>query len=182
MPELWLRKTFPGVIFANSNLPEQRFRIFRSKEEIDELPEDSVDVFKRSIFERYLDRPNCTFSSGKFRILDSFCYAEFVAHYSLLPNTSNDSVNDSQPTVLQELILEINHSACNYPSPIPLMNSKEKSKCRQVKAVLRYYVPNCHKYPEKYAHHLLFMFYPYILRNMHTICFLCFTRFVMKMI
>ena len=23
MPELWLRKTFPGVIFANSNLPEK---------------------------------------------------------------------------------------------------------------------------------------------------------------
>ena len=45
MPELWLRKTFPGVIFANSNLPENRFRICRSKEEIDELPEDSVDVF-----------------------------------------------------------------------------------------------------------------------------------------
>ena len=41
------------------------------------------------------------------------------------------------------------------------MNSKEKLKCRQVKAILRYYVPNRHKYPEKYAHHLLFMFYPF---------------------
>ena len=27
MPELWLRKTFPGVVFANSNLPENRYRI-----------------------------------------------------------------------------------------------------------------------------------------------------------
>ena len=41
------------------------------------------------------------------------------------------------------------------------MSSKEKLKCRQVKAVLRYYVPNRYKYPEKYAHHLLFMFYPF---------------------
>ena len=40
LPELWLGKTFPGVLFANSNLPENRFRICRSKEEIDELPED----------------------------------------------------------------------------------------------------------------------------------------------
>ena len=32
MSELWLRKTFPGVVFANSNLPENRFRICRSKE------------------------------------------------------------------------------------------------------------------------------------------------------
>ena len=41
------------------------------------------------------------------------------------------------------------------------MNTKEKLKCRNVKAVLRYYVPNRHKYPEKYAHHLLFLFYPF---------------------
>ena len=27
MPELWLRRTFSGVIFANSNLPENRFRM-----------------------------------------------------------------------------------------------------------------------------------------------------------
>ena len=53
MPELWLRKTFPGVIFANSNLPEKRFRICRSKEEIDELPEDSTDIFKRNMIDRY---------------------------------------------------------------------------------------------------------------------------------
>ena len=41
---LWLRKNYPSVISANSNLPENRFRICRRKEEIDELPEDSVDI------------------------------------------------------------------------------------------------------------------------------------------
>ena len=79
----------------------------------------------------------------------------------MLPKDSNNSVNDSQPTVLKDLLLESTPSACNYPSTIPLMNSKEKLKCRQVKAVLQYYIPNRHKYPEKYAHHLLFMFYPF---------------------
>ena len=43
MPELWHRKPFPGVVMANRKLPENRFRIFRSREEIDELPEDSVE-------------------------------------------------------------------------------------------------------------------------------------------
>ena len=119
MPELWLRKTFPGVIFANSNLPENRFRICRSKEEIDELPEDSVDIFKRNMIDLYIDRQTSTFSNGRYSILDSFCYAEFVAHYYLLPKNSNDSVNDNQPTVLQESILEVNHTACNYPGTIP---------------------------------------------------------------
>ena len=46
-----LRKTFPGVIFTNNNLPENRFRIFSK---IDELPEDSVDIFKRNI-DRYIN-------------------------------------------------------------------------------------------------------------------------------
>ena len=41
------------------------------------------------------------------------------------------------------------------------MNTKKKLKCRNVKAVLRYYVTNRHKYPEKYAHHLLFLFNPF---------------------
>ena len=26
---------------------------------------------------------------------------------------------------------------------------------------MRYFVPNRHKYPEKYAHHLLMMYYPF---------------------
>ena len=67
--------------------------------------------------------------------------------------------NDSQPKILQEDLLENNHSSCNYPATIPLMSSKEKLKCRKVKVVLRYHVPNRHKYPEKYAHHLLFMYH-----------------------
>ena len=41
------------------------------------------------------------------------------------------------------------------------MSSKEKLKCKTVKSVLRYHVPNLHKQPENYAHHMLFMFYPF---------------------
>ena len=161
MPELWLRKTFPGVLFANNNLPENRFRICRSKEEIDELPEDSVDIFKRNMVERYIERPNSTFAQGKYSVLDKFCYAEFLAHYYLMPKPLNYSINDCQPVVLEDTDLESNHNAGGYPNTITLMNSCEKLKCCQVKAVLRYFVPNRHKFPEKYAHHLLFMFYPF---------------------
>ena len=45
MPELWPRKTFPKDMFLNSNLPECRYRIFCKKEELDELPDDSTDIF-----------------------------------------------------------------------------------------------------------------------------------------
>ena len=161
MPELWLRKTFPGVIFANSNLPEHRYRVCRSEAELLEMPDDSTDVFKRNMLDRYIDRPNHRFAGGKYRELDTFCFAEFIAHYYLAPRKTEDEENDNQPEILNENVLEDNHNLCNYPSIIPLMSSKEKLKCRKVKSVLRYHVPNRHKNPEKYAHHILFMFYPF---------------------
>ena len=37
----------------------------------------------------------------------------------------------------------------------------EQLEGKTVKSVLRYHVQNPHKQPEKYAHHLLFMFYPF---------------------
>ena len=48
-----------------------------------------------------------------------------------------------------------------FPVSLPLMSSKEKLKCRKIRSVLRYHVPNKHKFPEKYSHHLLFMYYPF---------------------
>ena len=45
------------------------------------------------------------------------------------------------------------------------MNSNEKIGCREVRRVLRYHTPNKHQYPEKYAHHLLLLFCPFISEN-----------------
>ena len=42
---IWLRKT-PAVTFANSNLPGKRYRIFQTKKEIRNLPEDGRDLNK----------------------------------------------------------------------------------------------------------------------------------------
>ena len=161
MPELWLRKTFPGVVFANSNLPENRYRMFRSEEEINELPDDSTDIYKRNMLDRYMDRPNANFQNGKFSKIDKLCYADFLSHYYLKPKPKDDQVNDNQPEVLNEEVMDENNNSCLLPKTIPLMSSKEKLQCRKVKSVLRYHVPNQNKYPERYAHHLLFMFFPF---------------------
>ena len=77
------------------------------------------------MIDRYIDRPNKTFLGGKCSILDDFCYAQFLAHYYVVSKLSEDLVNDSQPTVLQESLLESNHAVCTYPSNIPLMTSNE---------------------------------------------------------
>ena len=65
-------KIFYCVVFANSNLPENRCRMCRSKRETDELPEDSCDVFKRNIIDHYIDLPNTAFLGGKYKMLDTF--------------------------------------------------------------------------------------------------------------
>ena len=83
LPGQWLRKTFPGVIFANSNIPEKRFRLCLAEHEISELPEDSKKIFKQNMVDRYIDRPNSTSSSGKFAVLDAFCFAKFLRYYLL---------------------------------------------------------------------------------------------------
>ena len=41
------------------------------------------------------------------------------------------------------------------------MNTKEKMKCRKVKAVVRYHTPNKTKEPGRYFHHLLMLYYPW---------------------
>ena len=45
LPEVWLRKTCPTVVFANSNLPEKRYRICRSEAEILNMLENSKDLY-----------------------------------------------------------------------------------------------------------------------------------------
>ena len=47
------------------------------------------------------------------------------------------------------------------PKVIPLMSSKEKLKCQNVKAVLRYHQPSPNRDIEKFAHLMLFSFYQF---------------------
>ena len=47
MPELWLQNAFPGVLFANSNIPEKPIWMMLSKKELSKLPEYSPDVYKK---------------------------------------------------------------------------------------------------------------------------------------
>ena len=89
----WLRKTFPGVVFANSNVLEKQFRVCLREYEISDLLQDSKGNFKHDMMDRYIDRPNNKYKNGKYRVLDSMCFTEFLRYYSLAkrnPNLDND--------------------------------------------------------------------------------------------
>ena len=58
MPELWLRKIFPKTVFVSTDLPEKRLRVARSQQELDELDDDSTDIYKSNVIEHYSMRPN----------------------------------------------------------------------------------------------------------------------------
>ena len=94
-------------------------------------------------------------------MLDSFCFAGFIAYYTPVSKNYNDQQHEYQPNVLPDQLIEKNHEACAYPKTIKLMNCNKTMKCCKVTQVLRYHVPNKDRYPEKFAHHLLFMFYPF---------------------
>ena len=51
MQELWLRKGFPLVLFANTNLPENRYRVCVCEKEIKQLPESSTDIFQKNMLD-----------------------------------------------------------------------------------------------------------------------------------
>ena len=160
LPELMLRKCFPGVVFANTNLPDKRYRICKSKTELEELPKESIDVFKRNMLDRYIDRPNKAFKGGEYKLLDSLCYAEFLAYYVLDTSEKPELGNDYQPKVLLKDI-ENSDPLLRLPKSVPLMSSKEKLKRRNKKRIVRYHSPNPVNRAEEYAHHLLMLFLPF---------------------
>ena len=77
LPEMWLRKYSPGISFINTNLPNNRIWMIKSKEELELLPDNSTDIFKKSIIDRYVDRA----TSGKFPSLKTACLAQIASLY-----------------------------------------------------------------------------------------------------
>ena len=103
-----------------------------NENEIMGLPEDSKGIFKQNMIDRYIDHPNIACFSGKYLILDSFCYAEFSRFYQVASKTKFTE-NDYQPEELSnELIKDIHNIDHVYPTLTPLMSSKEKLKCPKV--------------------------------------------------
>lgn len=49
LPYLWLRKIFPLALFANTNLPEDHFRVWLSEQETKKLSDSSTDIFEKNV-------------------------------------------------------------------------------------------------------------------------------------
>lgn len=76
LPRKWLSKPFLAVVFANSNLLEQKFCAFFSEEDLLEVLNQSVNVFKSNMFDRYIDFPDKHYASSEYSNLETFFYAQ----------------------------------------------------------------------------------------------------------
>ena len=163
MPELWLRKTFPGTVFINTALPEQRVRTMKTKEQLAGLDDDSTEIFNSNIIERYSDRPDRNFMNGIYSEVENLFSRICCILLQAISDRIRDEANDNQPVVLSDDLLENQHVDNGYrlPKKIKLMTKKETMKCRKVRAVVRFHTPSKTTEPEKYCHHLLMLYYPW---------------------
>ena len=128
--ELWLHKTFPAVIFLNCNMPEKSYKIFKKKDDIDQLPDDITDIFQRNMLDRYIDRLHKHFENSQYGQIDQLCFAEFLSLYCVLPKTTQISENDCQPVVLNDKLVKLNHGESRCPDKFELITHiNAKLKC-----------------------------------------------------
>ena len=145
LPELFLRKVFPRVEFANTNLPEDRVRMCLSKRDLENLDAESTEIYQKNNIDRYMLRPSA---------LENICLAEFLSNYE---KDRKPDQNGSQPIELTDEMLNENHSpVISLPKKLKLQNN-EIMKLRKVKKVLRFYIPNQTNFPEKL--HITCLFY-----------------------
>ena len=81
LSEILLHKTCP-VTFFNINLPEKDFGYGTGNEqEIQHMPTDRRDLFKRNMIDPYKGLPDKNFANGKYQITDEMCYIKFLSNY-----------------------------------------------------------------------------------------------------
>ena len=88
LSELNPRRIFPAVYFVSTYVSEEWVWRLLSKNKLSKLPEDSQSNFKKLNIECYIERPSVTLCSGKYNVLNDFCYPVFLTFY-LLENKSN---------------------------------------------------------------------------------------------
>ena len=158
LPELKAKENLSDLYFVNKNLPDERVEILLSDKELNKLPENSPNVLKKSNINLYVERPGATFYNGKYSVLNDFCYAKILACYTRKNKSSNSC--ECQPDELNDSLIEKNHES-SYPKQMKFMISREGMRCRNVRRILQYHVPNKILYPEKSSDHVLLLFYPF---------------------
>ena len=98
-----VEKDFPATVFVSTDLPDKRLIVTNSQQDLEELDDESTDIFKSNIIERYTIRPL------NIPAVNDLCLAEFVAYYYKEYQKENIETIDTQPQVLTDSAIEAQH-------------------------------------------------------------------------
>ena len=82
--DLPMKFSFPRVIFVPSDMPDQRHGMLKFRRDMENMPEDSDDIFMKGYIDRYPQRPDS---------LKDMCYKEFAVHYEKCPNITKSNAD-----------------------------------------------------------------------------------------
>ena len=132
------------VLFVDTDLPDNRTRLFKPMNLISLLEDEDEDVFMKCLIDRCKARPDS---------LNDMCFASFASFYR---NTSTQPVNDT----LNE---DVNKES-EQLTPDRQITLKDgmgaMTHCIQP-AIIRYHQWSAKKEPEKYYHAQLMLYYPW---------------------
>ena len=138
-----LRRTSRTIVYVPTDFPEDRVKLMKPLYVIENLDDDSEEVFCTSIIDRYIARP-----AG----LEDMCLAHFATWYTL-KNTDKD---DSHPALIED---DTNEQLSK--KVIKLQDNKGYMAKRRQQAILRTHVYSKLKQTENFFHSKLMLYAPW---------------------
>ena len=145
-----LKRASKKVVFVNTAPKEKRVGLLKSKQALEQMEDDSENVFCTSPVDRYSSRPD---------VLEHMCMAEFAATYTTHETVQTDE-DDHMPQDLLYIEEEANQSdrILRYPKSIELKNHLGLMTRRNQYCVIRFHKE---KEGEEMYRNLLMLYLPW---------------------
>ena len=129
-----------SVVWVDTNPKNERIAVLKSTQELEQLDNDDVNVFQKSLIERYQHRPQS---------IQSMCLAEFAATY--VTNYKKEDDSDALPPVESEAT----------SSHITLTGGFGRMNKRKREAVIRFRRYNKDTEPSNWYRAKLMLYFPW---------------------
>lgn len=117
------KKSISKNYFVNTKFSDKLLRVARSQQELDELDDESTDIYKSNIIEQYSLRP------AHVKSVNDMYLAKFAAYYYKDYKTDHCETVDAQPVLSDDIIEQshvcVNDDASVVPKQIRLKNTNE---------------------------------------------------------
>ncbi|VDI08683.1 Hypothetical predicted protein [Mytilus galloprovincialis] len=148
-----LKRCNTKVVWIPTDFKENRISILKSQNLLDDLEDDSTDVYCKSIVDKYAIRPFIP-------IFSNTCLAQFASMYDRATSQSKSFTNDESENEQDPSLPETDVHQ-ELPKIITLQDTDVIMKKRTNPAVPRWHVVSENKNPEKYYHQQLLLFVPW---------------------